>query len=77
MNKVIYAQEVEVKCTSNDRVVSAEFDNFRLNESLTVFIATNKIPMKWNGRVYVGNAHGMEFTTPGPKELAKSFSRSR
>ena len=31
MNKVIYAQEVEVKCTSNDRVVSAEFDNFRLN----------------------------------------------
>jgi hypothetical protein len=22
--------------------------------------------------VYVGNAHGMEFTTEGPKELAKA-----
>ena len=76
-NKPIYAQEVEVTCTGNDRVVTAEFDAFRFQESLTTFIATNKIPMRWNGRVYVGNAHGMEFTTPGPKELAKSFSRSR
>lgn len=25
--------------------------------------------MKWNGKVYVGNAHGMEFTTVGPKIL--------
>ena len=77
MNKVIYAQEVEVTCTGNDKVVTAEIDNFKLNESLTVFIATNKIPMKWNGRVYVGNAHGMEFTTPGPKELASTFTRRR
>jgi hypothetical protein len=22
--------------------------------------------MKYNGKVYVGNAFGMEFTTPGP-----------
>jgi hypothetical protein len=28
--------------------------------------------MRWNGGVYVGNAHGMEFTTEGPKELAKA-----
>ena len=31
------------------------------------FMATNKIHMKYNGRVYVGNAFGYEFTTPGPE----------
>ena len=77
MNKVSYAEEVEMTCTSNDRVVTAEIDDFRLQESLTAFVATNKIPMRWNGRVYVGNAHGMEFTTPGPKEVATLFSRRR
>jgi hypothetical protein len=77
MNKVSYAEEVEMTCTGNDRVVTAEIDDFRFQESLTAFVATNKIPMRWNGRVYVGNAHGMEFTTPGPKEVATLFSRRR
>ena len=36
-------------------------------ESLDAFLANQKIHMRWNGRIYVGNAHGMEFTTPGPK----------
>ena len=34
---------------------------------MNVFMATNKIHMKYNGRVYVGNAFGYEFTTPGPE----------
>jgi len=25
--------------------------------------------MRWNGKVYVGNVSGMEFTSHGPKEL--------
>ena len=70
-NKPIYESEVKVTCTDNGNSVTADFDNFRLNESITAFIATNKIHMRWNGRVYVGNAHGMEFTTPGPKELIR------
>ena len=77
MNKVSYAEEVEMTCTSNDKVVTAEIDDFRFQQSLTAFVATNKIPMRWNGRVYVGNAHGMEFTTPGPKEVATLLSRRR
>jgi hypothetical protein len=31
-------------------------------------MAGNKIKMMWNGRVFVGNAFGFEFTTPGPRE---------
>tara|TARA_B110000211_G_scaffold194317_1_gene222432 strand:+ start:261 stop:488 length:228 start_codon:yes stop_codon:yes gene_type:complete len=54
--------------TNNDQIVEAEVDNFREKESLDAYIATNKIKMRWNGRVYVGNAHGMEFTSLGPKE---------
>ena len=34
---------------------------------MNVFMATNKIHMKYNGKVYVGNAFGYEFTTPGPE----------
>jgi hypothetical protein len=58
--------EVEITCTDNGNVVTAEIDNFRFEDSLEAFIATNKIHMKWNGSVYVGNAFGMEFTTNGP-----------
>ena len=52
--------------TRNEQSVEAEADNFREGKSFDAFLATNKIPMRWNGRVYVGNAHGMEFTSPGP-----------
>ena len=63
--------EAEITCTDNGNVVTAEIDDFRLEDSLNAFVATNKIHMKWNGSVYVGNAFGMEFTTKGPKYLGK------
>jgi len=71
-NKASYAEEVDVTCTNNDKVVTAEIDNFRFEDSLTAFIATNKIQMRWNGKVYVGGMAGLEFTTFGPKEIAKA-----
>mgnify|MGYP001204219256 CR=1 FL=1 len=67
-NEVVYGNKVQVTCTHNDKVVEAEIDNFQFQKSLIAFIATNKIPMQWNGSVYVGNKLGMEFTTPGPDE---------
>lgn len=53
--------------TRSEVSVEAEVDNFQEGKKFDAFLATNKIPMKWNGRVYVGNAHGMEFTSPGPE----------
>ena len=38
-----------------------------MKEFLDIFLATNKIHMEYNGRVYVGNKMGFEFTTPGPR----------
>ena len=52
--------------TRNDVSVEAEVDNFQEGKSFDAFLATNKIPMRWNGKIFVGNAHGMEFTSTGP-----------
>ena len=71
MNNRFYNDEAEITCTDNGNVVTAEIDDFRLEDSLNAFVVTNKIHMKWNGSVYVGNAFGMEFTTKGPKYLGK------
>lgn len=53
--------------TSNEQSVEAECDNFREGQSFDAFVATNKIVMRWNGKIFVGNAHGMEFTSNGPE----------
>ena len=52
--------------TKSDVSVEAEVDNFREGQKFDAFVATNKIPMKWNGKIYVGNMHGMEFISEGP-----------
>ena len=65
----IYAKTATLINTRNDQGVEVEVDEVRENESLNAYVANQKIRMKWNGKVYVGNAHGMEFTTAGPKVL--------
>jgi hypothetical protein len=70
---IVYEKTAQLTNTRNEQEVECEVDNIRktdkgVNESLDAFIASNKIHMRWNGKVYVGNAHGMEFTTPGPVE---------
>lgn len=52
--------------TNNEVSAEAEADNFREGERFDAYLATNKITMRWNGKVFVGQMHGMEFTSPGP-----------
>ena len=52
--------------TKSDVSVEVEVDNFREGQRFDAFVATNKIPMNWNGKIYVGNMAGMEFTSEGP-----------
>ena len=66
--KSIYEDKCSITCTDKDQVVEAEVMEFRPKQHLTVVLATNKIHMKYNGRLYVGNAVGMEFTSQGPQE---------
>ena len=64
-----------VTCTDNDRTMEADVDRFEKNKFVDVFMAQNNIKMMWNGKVYVGNKSGMEFTTPGPREYTMKQGR--
>lgn len=75
--KTIYEKTAIITNTRNEISIDAEVDNIRENakgepESLDAFIATNKIHMRWNGKVYVGNAGGMQFTSLGPRQRSVS-----
>ena len=74
---ITYEKQAMLTNTSSDVAVEAEVDNFKQGASFNAFIANNKIPMRWNGKVYVGNAHGMEFTSPGPKFYDVKEGRQR
>ena len=73
--KIVFAEEAIVTSTNTGTEVTAEIDNFKFEKHLDAFVAKQKIPMQWNGRVYVGNMHGMEFTSTGPKESVKYSGR--
>lgn len=63
---IVYEKTAMLTNTRNDQSVECEVDNVRESESLDAYIAGNKIHMRWNGKIFVGNALGMEFTTAGP-----------
>jgi len=65
--RTIVDNKVMLTNTKSDVSVEAEIDNFREGQRFDAFVATNKIPMNWNGKIYVGNMAGMEFTSEGPK----------
>jgi hypothetical protein len=70
-----YDNVCTVTCTDNDKVAEAEVDRFQDKKFVDVWLANNKIHMQYNGKVYVGNKMGFEFTTPGPKIFQINRSR--
>ena len=72
-----YDNKCTITCTDNDNVAVAEVDRFEEKKFVDVFLAQNKIHMDWNGKVYVGNKLGMEFTTPWPEIFEVNLGRGR
>ena len=66
--KSTFTNRAIITNTSTEQSVEVEADNMRENKSFDLNDLKNKIIMRWNGKIYVGNAHGMEFTSYGPKE---------
>ena len=65
-----YQDTCEIHNTDNNRTVNAEILDYKKGDTLSVSIdRTIKLILKWNGKVYVGNSAGMEFTSFGPQEL--------
>ena len=73
--KTIVDNKAMLKNTHNEISAEAEVDNFRENDRFDAYLANNKIPMKWNGKVFVGQMHGMEFTSAGPHVQAVKEGR--
>ena len=70
--KTVYETTAMLTNTRSEKSVEAEMDNVRetlkANQShLMRFLQIKKLKCVGTVRIYVGNAHGMEFTTPGPK----------
>ena len=64
-----HEQTCTIVNTRTEVGVEAEVTHFKANDSLTVYVAANKIILKYNpiSNVYIGNSMGMEFTSNGPK----------
>lgn len=77
MSRTEYEKKVMLTNTKSDVSVEADIDNFREGQRFDAFVATNKIPMKWNGKVYVGNMAGMEFISSGPHVYRINQGRQR
>lgn len=69
--KIEYDTVCELTCTSNDNKATAEVDMFQPEKYITVFLAGIRINMQYlpKHNLYVGNSSGLEFLTPGPKQL--------
>jgi hypothetical protein len=65
--EIYFDNKAKLTCTHNEVSAEAEVDNFKEEIQFDAYLATNKIPMRWNGKVYVGQMHGMEFTSSGPE----------
>lgn len=73
--KTVFENIALLTNTNSGKDAEAEIDNFKENKSFDAYLATNKIPMRWNGKTYVGNAFGMEFTSTGPKSYTVKEGR--
>lgn len=75
MTKIMYEMTAVLNNTNTGKDATSEIDNYKEGKSFDAYLAANKIPFRWNGKTYVGNAFGMEFTSAGPKQIQKLKGR--
>jgi hypothetical protein len=73
----IYETTAVLTNTRTDVTINAEVGEMKEQDSFNAYIAGTKVRMNWTGKVYVGNAHGMELTSPGPKLIRSINTRGR
>lgn len=73
----IFSKTAILNNTRTDKDVEAEIADLKEGISLNAYVAGEKIPMRWNGKVYVGNMFGMELTTSGPKLIRTVTTKGR
>ena len=53
----------------NDQVVEADLYAYHEGKHMDVILNTVRIRLVWQGRFYVGNMTGYEFTAPEPRKV--------
>ena len=76
-SKEIFETTAVLTNTRTDVTINAEVGEMREKDSFNAYLAGNKVRMNWTGKLYVGNAHGMELTSPGPKLIRTINTRGR
>ena len=65
-------EKIPVKCTDNGIVNEAEVEYYKPRDTLTVWLANQKLTFKpggLSGNTWGASAYGLEFTTVTPKEI--------
>ncbi len=68
----IYEEDCVVHCTDKDKDLDAMILDFRPEKYMKIIISQEiRVTMQFvsKHKIYVGSAHGLEFTTKGPKLL--------
>jgi hypothetical protein len=73
----IYETTAVLTNTRTDVTINAEVGELKEKDSFNAYIAGNKVRFNWTGKIYVGNAHGMELTSNGPKLIRTINTRGR
>lgn len=76
MNNV-YDNTAVLTNTNTDVTINAEVGEIKEHHSFNAYIAGTKVRMTWTGKIYVGNTHGMELTSPGPKLIRTVNTKGR
>jgi len=77
MNQNIFETTAVLTNTHTDVNINAEVGEMKERQSFNAYLAGSKVHMTWTGKIYVGNAHGMELTSPGPKLIRTINTRGR
>jgi hypothetical protein len=73
----IYSKTALLTNTNTGKTVEAEVADLKEGLSLNAYLANEKIQMRWNGKIYVGNMFGMELTTSGPELIRTVNTKGR
>ena len=76
-NENIYNDTLMLTNTNTGKQVKGEVADLKEGVSLNAYVANEKIPMRWNGKTYVGNMFGMELTTAGPDLIRTINTKGR
>lgn len=69
-NRIHYSDTVELECTENSNVTTAEILDFNPEKNLTCSVNRQvKVSLQYknNQKLYVGKVGNLEFTTTGPE----------